>query len=203
MTIWFSPKVLQFVPPVALFFVFVFQFFPWTGVYPGGYAAATQNAWTVAFPFWVSDDPNVDQKVFHFTTEQELKDNKDKNEKDKERGADRPGMGLLALFYLFCFFPVFALTVVCAALGVVLLKLPPALAPILPWRWGIVFVLNLVVLFILGLQLLAGFPLEGNMKSYGEWKAGREIKETKRNTVQETNYRIIVGQTAGMAERTT
>jgi len=64
-------------------------------------------------------------------------------------------------------------------------------------------VLNLVVLFILGLQLLAGLPLEGNMKSYGEWKAGREIKETKRNTVQETNYRIIVGQTAGMAERTT
>ena len=54
-----------------------------------------------------------------------------------------------------------------------------------------------------GVAAARGFPLEGNMKSYGEWKAGREIKETKRNTVQETNYRIIVGQTAGMAERTT
>src|SRR5947209_7552603 len=30
-TVWFSPRVLQYVAPVALFLVFVLTFFAWTG----------------------------------------------------------------------------------------------------------------------------------------------------------------------------
>ncbi len=40
--------------------------------------------------------------------------------------------------------------------------LPPFLYPILPWRWGIVAVLNLVLLLFLGLQMVFGFSLENN-----------------------------------------
>jgi hypothetical protein len=208
MSIWFSPKVLQFVPPVMLFVVFVCLWLPWVGVYPGGYAAVTQNAFTVAVPSYVSDDPNVDDNIFHFADKdqkpsKDKKSDEDKDEKkEKDKGAERPAWGLLALFYLLTFFPVFALTVASAAIGVIPVKLPPAVLLVLPWRWGIIFALNLVVFFILVLQLIAGFPIESSLKSYGEWKAGQVYKETKRNTVQETNYRIIVGGYVNMTERT-
>jgi hypothetical protein len=202
MSVWFSPKVLQFVPPVALFLVFILQFFPWVGVYPGGVTAATEIAWQVIWGA-ANDDPNM-KKVFQFTTDKDLEANKDvKDDKDKIRD-NRPGWGLLMILYLPFFFLVFALTIACAALGVVPpVKLPPQVAPVLPWRWGIVFLLNLIVFFILALQLLAGFPLESSMKAYGEWKATKEVPATKRDAVEETTYRVIVGQYAGMVERTT
>src|SRR5947209_2379435 len=33
-TVWFSPKHLQYVAPIAVFLVFILTFFPWVGVYP-------------------------------------------------------------------------------------------------------------------------------------------------------------------------
>jgi hypothetical protein len=202
MATWLSPKILQFVPPVALFFVFIFQFFTWVGVYPGGYAAATQNAWQV---IWggASEDPNM-KKVFHLTTDAELAEaNKDvKDDKDKMKD-NRPGWGLLMILYLLCFFPVFALTVACAALGLVPLKLPPAVASALPWRWGIAFLLNLFVFFVLTLQLIAGFPLESTMRAVGEAEAAKKVPTTKRDAVEEVQYKVIIGAFTTMVERTT
>ena len=69
-TIWFSPKYLQYVAPVAVFLVLVLSFFSWTGIYPGGVADVTQNAWQAAFgaysvdtdvgdPFATKDDARV------------------------------------------------------------------------------------------------------------------------------------------------
>ena len=202
MSVWFSPKVLQFVPPVALFFVFILQFFTWVGVYPGGYAAATQFAWQVVWG-GASEDPNL-KKVFHFTTDAELTEaNKDvKDEKDKLKD-NRPGWGLLMLLYLPCFFLVFALTVACAALGLIPLQLPPAVSPFLPWRWGIAFLLNLFVSFILALQLLAGFPLESSMKAVGEAEAAKKVPAAKRDAVEEMQFKVIVGAFTKMVERTT
>jgi hypothetical protein len=194
---------LQFVPPVALFFVFIFQWFTWVGVYPGGYAAATQNAYQVLIPWWTSEDPNL-KKVFHLTTDAELAEaNKDvKDEKDKLKD-NRPSFGWLMLFYLLCFFPAFALTVACAAVGLVPLKLPPAAAQVLPWRWGIAFLLNLFVFFILALQLLAGFPLESSMKAVGEAEAAKKVPAAKRDAVEEMQFKVIVGAFTKMVERTT
>jgi hypothetical protein len=43
-TIWVSPRALRWVVPAAVVGLFVCLFFPWTGAYPSGYPAYTQNA---------------------------------------------------------------------------------------------------------------------------------------------------------------
>src|SRR5207253_4387536 len=43
-TIWISPRGVPWIAPVALFLVLILMFFPWTGVYPGGYAVYKQSA---------------------------------------------------------------------------------------------------------------------------------------------------------------
>jgi hypothetical protein len=68
---------------------------------------------------------------------------------------------VLTLFYLLLFlFGALPLTVFCIVLDFVPVKLPPHIKALLPWRWGIVSVVNLVVFLFLLLQLLVGFSLE-------------------------------------------
>lgn len=43
-TIWISPRVLRWIRPIAVAALVVLLFLPWTGAYPSGYAAYTQNA---------------------------------------------------------------------------------------------------------------------------------------------------------------
>jgi hypothetical protein len=216
-SVWFSPKVLQFVPPVLFFLIFVLQFFNWVGVYPGGYAAATENAWGVVIGS-ANDDPNM-RKVFKFTTDEELKDlNKSKDDKDKTKDDkdkikdNRPSWGPLTLFYLLCFLALFVLTLAATAIGLIPMKLPPAISPFLPWRWGVIFALNLLLFLILVLQLVVGFPLESSMRTWADSVANREEKamrsekdssdSEKRDTVQETTYKVLAGRHATEVERT-
>src|SRR5207249_7563220 len=42
--IWISPRAIRWIAPVALFLILILLFFPWTGVYPSGYAVYTQTA---------------------------------------------------------------------------------------------------------------------------------------------------------------
>ena len=177
--------------------IFLLQFFPWVGVYPcGGYAAATENAWGAAFGS-ANDDPNY-KNSFHFTTDADAK-----AKDEKERVADnRPGVSLLTILYLLAFFPTAALTLAAVAIGYVPIKLPPAVQPFLQWKWAILFLLNLLLFFVLALQLLAGFSLESKMKEWAEAEAKKEEPAQKRDTVQETHYNVIVGQKVGMVQRT-
>ena len=155
-TIWFSPKVLQYVAPVSVFFIFVLTFFAWTGIYPGGVAAVTQNAWQATFGMYGVDtdvgDPfsaKEEARGFFFGMG------------DSKPAA--PGLNILLLFYLLLFIPTLLVTAACLALAFVpASRLPPALYPILPWRWGIVAVLNLSLLLFLGLQMVFGFSMESN-----------------------------------------
>jgi hypothetical protein len=151
-TIWFSPKALQYVAPVALFLVFVLTFFPWVGVYPGGVADAWQNAWQATVGGY-SFDPDVVGAVPPF--------------KVAEKGAEKtvePGYNVLLIFYFLVFIPTLVIAVGCLALTFLPApKLPPALSPILPWRWGIVAGLNLILLLFLALQLVLGFSLVNNV----------------------------------------
>ncbi len=43
-TVWISPRLLRWVVPTAVVAIFVLLFLPWTGAYPSGYPAYTQNA---------------------------------------------------------------------------------------------------------------------------------------------------------------
>ena len=143
-TAWFSPRVLQYVAPVCLLVVFVLTFFAWTGVYPGGVPDAWQNAWQAAFAGY-STDPDAASIVPPFP-------------KDGE-----PGVDFLLIFYVLLLIPTLLITLGCLALAFVHpSKLPPAAYPLLPWRWGVVAALNLILLLFLVLQLAFGFSLENN-----------------------------------------
>ena len=143
-TIWFSPRVLQYVAPVAVFLILFLTFFAWTGLFPGGVPRAWQNAWQAAYGGY-SIDPDVIGNSTAFA-----------------KGAE-PGWNFLLVFYLLLFIPTFLVTIGCLALSFVPpSKLPPTAYPLLPWRWGVVAALNLILLLFLILQLVLGFSLENN-----------------------------------------
>lgn len=151
-----SPKVLPWIAPVCLLLVFFLQFFDWVGLYPGGVPAATQNAWQAAFGS-ITKDGDLPQKALQ-----------------GEKGS--PGASVLTIFYLLpLFFLVLAVTVASVVIDMIPLKLPPVVEKLLPWRWGIVAAVNLILFLFLGLQVLLGFSLDSH---YKEWLD----KSMKRNT---------------------
>ncbi len=178
-SIWFSPKVLQYVAPVSVFLVFVLSFFAWTGVYPGGVAAVTQNMWQAAFwgysvdtdvgnPFSTKEE---ERGVFGIRdvmdVPQESLDKLPQESLDKLKEAEVkpavPGLNILLLFYFLLFLLTLLVTAGCLALVFVPASaLPPTLHPFLPWRWGLVAVLNLILLLFLVMQMVFGFSLENN-----------------------------------------
>ncbi len=138
-TLWFSPKVLQWVAPVCVVLIFILQiFFTWVGLFPGGVAAFRQSAWQAAF---AQGDPNNNLKEIAQVPE--------------------VGASVLSIFYLFLFLPTLVITI-----GVIILpylklpRLPSWLEQLMPYRWGLVAVANLLVFFFLVLQLILGFDLE-------------------------------------------
>jgi hypothetical protein len=172
--ITFSPRVLQWIPAACVVLIFIVQFFPWVGVYPGGVAAAWQGAWGIAFAAY-GEEKDMDS-VFRFTTDADL--TKSKDAKDDEKVKDnRPGVGVLMIFYLLPFFFVtLIVTVGVVVVTVVPIVLPPSLEQWMTMRWTIVTGLNAVTFLFLVLQLLLGFPLENTLK---EWQADRLEREEK------------------------
>lgn len=183
-TIWFSPKVLQYVAPVALFLILVLSCFAWTGVYPGRVARGWQNAWQAAYGGY-SIDPDVVGDAAAFPKGYE------------------PGWNFLLVFYLLLFIPTFIITVGCVALAFV----PPAplasLHTVLPWRWGIVAALNLVLFLFLALQLVLGFSLENNVINAADAAvdAGAKARETT-TTPQARQDAIAKGEARRAVSRT-
>jgi hypothetical protein len=176
-TIWFSDRVLQWVPAVALFLVFIFQFFPWVGVYPGGVPAATQTAWGAAFGS-VTEDPDMKPVLREnglLRTEEELtKANRRRGENEKFPDT-RPGVSPLLLIYiLVLFFPTLLVTIACVVIPLLHnVKLPPFVEQVWPWRWGIVAALNAVLLLFLVLQLFLNFSIENKVKAGIEAEMGQ------------------------------
>jgi hypothetical protein len=166
-TVWLSPKVLRWVPAVALVLVFFLQFFSWVGLYPGGVPGVTQSAWGAAFGVYTQDhdlDPVLPSMQ--------------KTEKPEDNSI--PGASALTIFYLLLFFPALAVTVAVLVfdLNLIQVKLPPQVDKLLPWRWGIVAAVNLVLLFFLSLQLVFGFSLDSK---YGAWVERQvQAKEAKK-----------------------
>jgi hypothetical protein len=163
-----SPKVLPWIAPVCLLLVFVLQFFDWVGLYPGGVPAATQNAWQAAFGS-ITKDGDLPLPALQ-----------------KEKG--NPGISALTIFYLLLFFPVLVVTVASVVIGMIPLKLPPAVEKLLPWRWGIVAAVNLILFLFLGLQVLLGFSLDSHYKEWVDKSMKRDSEEplpTKESKLRE------------------
>lgn len=155
---WLSPRVLPWIAPACLLLVFILQFFNWVGLYPGGVPAVTQNAWQAAFGLH-SEDGDLKQDAMQ----------------DKEA---KPGASVLTIFYLLLFFPVLAVTIASAIITMIPVKIPPAVEKILPWRWGIVAAVNLILFFFLGLQVLLGFSLDSRYSEWVDKQIKRDSKET-------------------------
>jgi hypothetical protein len=160
-TIWFSPKVLPWVAPVCVLLIFILQFFPWVGLYPGGVPALTQSAWGAGFAGY-TEDPDMEGPAI--------------NPKDKDNAL--PGASVLTIFYLLLFIPTFLLTIASLVVDRVPVKLPPAVQKVLPWRWGVVAAANLVVFLFLALQLMTGFSLDSQYKEWVDKHVGKTSDKT-------------------------
>jgi hypothetical protein len=181
--IWFSPHVLQWVAPVSVILIFFLQLLPsWVGLYPGGFPAATQNAWAAAF--------NV------------LTPDKDITLPWSKDEAKEPGFNVLLIFYLLLFLPNLVVTIGALVVTRVPLKLPPAVQQLLPWRWGIVAAANLIVFFFLALQLLpylGGFSLETKVakEAHAQFPADKA-----KNTMEEKTAEVGRGTMIDSVQRT-
>ncbi len=158
-TVWFSPKVLAWLAPACLLLVFVLQIFDWVGLYPGGVRAMSGNAWYAAFGLY-DVDGDLKQEVPFIADEKQ-----------------KPGWSILTVFYLLLFFPVLVVTIASVAITMIQVKLPPQVEQLLPWRWGIVAAVNLILFLFLALQVLLGFSLDGQ---YTEW-VDKEMKSEAKN----------------------
>jgi len=143
-TLWFSPRVIHWFAPAGVVLIFILQFFPWVGLYRADKALGTQNAWQAAF-----NGGTFDQAALNLNPE---------GKPAKEEG---PGVSGLTIFYVLLFLLLaLPLTVFSIVLHYHHVKLPPEVERFVPWRWGIVAVLNFVVFLFLALQLVVGFSLE-------------------------------------------
>ncbi len=144
--VYFSPEVMRWFAPVALVLIFVLQFFPWVGLFPGGVSYVTQGAWGAAFGSYTADEDMVPAKGL---PEEE-----------------KPGASSLMIFYVLLFLPTLALSVATLLLDLGFIptsSIPPNLQPLLRWRWAAVAGLNVVVFLFLALQILLGFSLESQV----------------------------------------
>ena len=177
--------------------IFVLQFFPWVGVYPGGVEAVTQNAWQAAFGLYSADldltSVTGKTSIYPLMSEEEAK--------KKDDVPNKPGLSVLVLFYLFPFFLVtFVATLAVAALPFVKVPLPPQVQQLLPWRWAIVAGLNALLLLFLLMQLLLGFSLETNART---WIDNRpEVKAEPSNNADKKKAEAKRGEMLEWLQRT-
>lgn len=180
-TLFFRAKVMQWIAPVAVVLIFVLQFFPWVGVYPGGVMMISQGAWGAAFGAYDQDNDMM---------------------KDPELPeSERPGASALLVFYLLLFLPTLLLTVgaVLIDTGIVSAQtLPPNLQGLLRWRWAAVAALNLLVFLFLFLQTLLGFSVESKIVE----KAREQLKTAGKTTADTKQAQAKYGMLVQNVSRT-
>jgi hypothetical protein len=204
LTIWFSDRVLKWVPPAALVLIFVFQMPAWVGVYPGGVPAITQNAWQAGFS---GGSPDNDMKKYYPVISDEDVKKSGEGSSKSARSADvvtKPGVSLLTLFYLLFFLVTLIVTLAVAALPFVKMPLPPQVQQLVPWRWVIVAGLNAVLLLFLCLQLAPGVNFDLESKAYNWINNQPEYnKDTSKLTSQQYKEREeFIGEHEAWVQRT-
>lgn len=141
-----NTRILPWVATVCLGIVFLLQFFPWLGFYPGGTGVASQNAWQVAFGSYTVDSEY--KSAFPPAADEDKK---------------FPAASILVIFYVLLFLLLLLLAIGSLVVGLMPINLPPPVQKVLPWRWTIVGGLALLTFLFLMLQLLAGFNFESEL----------------------------------------
>jgi hypothetical protein len=137
------------------------MFFPWTGMYPGGYGVYTQNAFQMMFG-WHSSDA-VGEKVLKM--EQEIHNATPAN--------------WAMVFYVLLIVLALALAVAPLAMTRASLRLPPVLHQIWPWRSALIGLAVLLALLLLIFQLWRGFGLDRAVYSLVDRDFEKESAEAK------------------------
>jgi hypothetical protein len=177
------------VAPVCVVLIFILQFFPWVGVYPGGVPLATQGAWGAAFAIVTPEgdtEAALRETSPRFVTTEALV---------QKTTANAAMIFYVLLFLLVCL----PLTVFALVLEFVPVRLPPPVERYVPMRWAIVAVANGVVFLFLLLQLVAGFSLESVVL---DREAGESAAKAPRNTIEQRQADIARGLAASVLLRT-
>jgi len=156
-SLWISPLVGQYLPVALLFLVFVLTFFPWVGIRSGGVWLDSQSAWQA---MWGSTStPDKDAEPLSWFN----------GKKDRQKvalpqplagAAEKPGFGVIALFYLLLLLFNLLVAAVAATAEYSRGFLPPAVHQYLSWRWAAAALVTLVAFAMLLLQDSVGFNLE-------------------------------------------
>jgi hypothetical protein len=192
-----SDKVLGWMVPACLVLIFILQFFPWVGLYPGGVPGWTQGAWGAAFGSESGQD--LDMKNLWRSSKETPR--KGKAEKEDAPSEVRPSISPLLILYLLPLFLItLLLSIAVAALPFLNVPLPPQVQQFLPWRWAALAGLNAVLLLFLILQMVLGFGLENSFK---EWVDNQpEIKKEPTDNKEKKHIEVARGSALGMLHRT-
>jgi hypothetical protein len=137
-----DPRVIRFIPAAAIFLAFILTFFPWNGLYPGGYSAYTQSGWGCLFAGLSWDDASEDQLKM-----------KDDLKKDLHSS-------WFLLPYLVLLFPTLLLAVAGPVVDLTKIKLPPPIEKAWQFRPALLGVLTVLMLLFLLAQWARGFGLQ-------------------------------------------
>ena len=113
-----SRAALEWVAVGSVVLLFIFLFFPWVGVYPGGVPAVTQNAWDAAFG---STGADPDMKDMVTISETDAKSVLEAPSPTLKLAVGEPSKSLLLIFYLLPFF----LVTLVVSIAVAMLPFPP------------------------------------------------------------------------------
>jgi hypothetical protein len=162
------------VAPLALGLVFILLFFPWVTLAPGGDTAASQSAWGIAFGSFVPDPPWL--RAYQTTHAGFQASDLD------------PSVGFLQLFFILFIVVALALAVLCVLVARRSVVLPPALAPLIPWRSVLLAAVILVSILLLMFQTLLGTSLENKARKVAE---GYVSGERNRPNLLDDEKRIL------------
>ena len=175
----FDIKIIRWIPAGALFLAFVLTFFSWNGMYPGGYAAYTQNAWQGLLG-WISWDD---------VAEDEMKLGNDLKE--------RVHSSLWLLPYLLLLLPALALAAAGPVVELAKLKLPPNIESLWKFRPAALGVVAIMLLLFLLAQWASGFGLQRAVSDKIE--ADAAVKKEQANTPEKMQrWEMNVAATKGM-----
>lgn len=150
-----NPNVVPLMAPLALGIVFILLFFPWVVMAPGGETAASENGWGIAFG---SFDPHKAWIRAYQTTHTNF----------QTESLD-PGVGFLQILFLLLFlFVALPLAVLCVMVARKSVVLPPAVAPLIPWRSALLALVILGTLLLVLFQVVLGFNLENKTRKVAE-----------------------------------
>lgn len=176
-----QPRVLSWIPAIAMFFLFVLSFFSWVGAYPAGYAAYTQNAWRALFASFGKD--LVAEDVFKLETKLKEVITTD----------------WLMLLYL----PLLLLGLLLAWIGpirdLLKLKLPPVVERIWLYRPALLAVVAVFSLLIVSFQWTRTFGIERAITEIAT-KDHLEAKANAKTDEQKQRWEMRVAQDVGAYE---